>query len=154
MKSKLMIFVIIIVVISSFVLFFGYIGQGGVRHVQIYLPEKIESTISFQNIENETKIVGLSGISGINPTLISRTDYDYILTIHNYDEIPHMFFIDGLNAHLKGAQIIEVSFPDGSKFNKKMPDGYNDFYKELPKDYKCFFDPTKAHHSPSGHTHQ
>ena len=50
MKSKLMIFVIIIVVISSFVLFFGYIGQGGVRHVQIYLPEKIESTISFQNI--------------------------------------------------------------------------------------------------------
>ena len=42
---------------------------------------------------------------------------------------------DGLNAHLKGAQIIEVSFPDGSKFNKKMPDGYNDFYKELPT--KC-----------------
>lgn len=104
MKSKLMIFVIIIVVMSSFVLFFGYIGQGGVRHVQIYLPEKIQSTISFQNIENETKIVGLSGISGINPTLVSRTDYDYILTIHNYDQIPHMFFIDGLNAHSKVIQ--------------------------------------------------
>ena len=101
MKSKLALFVIIIVVMFSFVLFFGFIGQGGVRHVQIYLPEKIQSTISFQNIDNETKIVGISGISGINPTLVSRTDYDYILTIYNYDTIPHMFFIDGLNVNSK-----------------------------------------------------
>lgn len=98
MKSKLVIFVIIIVIMSSFVLFFGFIGQGGIRHVQIYLPEKIQSTISFQNIDNETKIVG---ISGINPILVSRTDYDYILTIYNYDNIQHMFFIDGLNVNSK-----------------------------------------------------
>ncbi|MFB5609979.1 MAG: cupredoxin domain-containing protein [Nitrosarchaeum sp.] len=101
MKSKFMIFTIIVIVISMFILFFGFIGQGGVRHVSIYLPEKIQSTISFQNIDNETKIVGLSGISGINPTLISRTDYDYILTIFNYDDGPHMFYIDGLNVNSK-----------------------------------------------------
>ncbi len=104
MKSKLMLLILIVVVISSFILFFGFIGQGGVRHVSIYLPEQIHSTISFQNIDNETKIVGLSGISGINPTLVSRTDYDYILTIFNYDTIPHMFFIDGLNVNSKVIQ--------------------------------------------------
>ena len=42
---------------------------------------------------------------------------------------------DGLNTHLKGSTIIEVSFPDGSKFNKKMPDGFNDFSNSLPT--KC-----------------
>jgi len=104
MKSKPMILIVIIVVMLSFVLFFGFIGLGGVRHVPIYLSEQIHSTISFQNIDNETKIVGISGISGTNPTLVSRTDYDYILTIYNYDDIPHMFFIDGLNVNSKVIQ--------------------------------------------------
>jgi hypothetical protein len=104
MKSKLVIAIAIVVVMLSFVLFFGFIGQGGVRHVQIYLPEKIQSTVSFQKIDNVTKIVGESGINGINPTLVSRTDYNYFLTIYNYDKIPHMFFIDGLNVNSKAIQ--------------------------------------------------
>ncbi|GKS66902.1 hypothetical protein YTPLAS73_04490 [Nitrosarchaeum sp.] len=103
-NPKIIIPAVLVVAIIGFVMIFGFIGYGGIRHVQIYLPEKIQSTISFQNIDNETKVVGVSGISGINPTLISRTDYNYILTIHNNDGIPHMFFIDGLNVNSKVIQ--------------------------------------------------
>lgn len=103
-KSKLIIPIALVSVMIGFILFFGFVGQGGVRHVPIYLQEKIESTVSFQNIDGETKIVGIKGISGINPTLVSRTDYNYILTIRNDDGIPHMFFIDGLNVNSKVLQ--------------------------------------------------
>jgi len=103
-KAKFIVPLALVAVTIGFIVFFGFIGQGGVRHVQIYLPEKIQSTVSFQNIDNETKIVGISGISGINPTIISRTDYNYILTIRNDDGIPHMFFIDGLGVNSKVIQ--------------------------------------------------
>jgi DNA-formamidopyrimidine glycosylase len=39
---------------------------------------------------------------------------------------------DGLNTHLKGNSIISVSIPEGSKFLKKVPDGFNEFKKALP----------------------
>ena len=39
---------------------------------------------------------------------------------------------DGLNHLLKNKLIIDVIFPEGSKFNKKTPDGYNDFKELLP----------------------
>ncbi len=42
---------------------------------------------------------------------------------------------DGLNHHLKGKIIIDAILPEGSKFLKKTPDGYNDFKSELP--LKC-----------------
>jgi len=100
-NNKLIVPIALVGVMIGFIIFFGFIGQGGVRHAQIYLPEKIQSTLSFQNIDNQTKIVGISGISGINPTLVSRTDYNYILTIRNDDGVPHMFFIDGLNVNSK-----------------------------------------------------
>ena len=103
-NPKLIVPIALVAVMIGFIVFFGFIGQGGARHVQIYLPEKIQSTISFQNIDNETKIVGISGISGINPTLVSRTDYNYILTIRNDDGIPHMFFVDGLDVNSKVIQ--------------------------------------------------
>jgi DNA-formamidopyrimidine glycosylase len=39
---------------------------------------------------------------------------------------------DGLNTQLKGKSVISVSIPEGSKFQKKVPDGYNDFKSALP----------------------
>uniref|UniRef100_A0A6C0E7L1 Formamidopyrimidine-DNA glycosylase catalytic domain-containing protein n=1 Tax=viral metagenome TaxID=1070528 RepID=A0A6C0E7L1_9ZZZZ len=39
---------------------------------------------------------------------------------------------DGLNTYLKGNMIISVSIPDGSKFQKKSPDGFNEFKSALP----------------------
>jgi DNA-formamidopyrimidine glycosylase len=39
---------------------------------------------------------------------------------------------DGLNHLLQNKLIIDVIFPEGSKFNKKTPDGYNDFKELLP----------------------
>ena len=104
MNAKLIVPIALVAVMIGFIIFFGFIGQGGVRHVQIYLPEKIQSTVSFQSIDNETKIVGISGINGVNPTMVSRTDYNYILTIRNDDTIPHMFFVDGLNVNSKVIQ--------------------------------------------------
>ncbi|HSB83906.1 MAG TPA: cupredoxin domain-containing protein [Nitrosarchaeum sp.] len=101
MKPKLMIPIVSVIAIIVFVLFFGFIGQGSVKPVQVSPLERIQSTVSFQNIDNETVIVGISGISGVNPIIISRTDYNYFLTIYNNDTIPHMFFIDGLNANSK-----------------------------------------------------
>jgi DNA-formamidopyrimidine glycosylase len=42
---------------------------------------------------------------------------------------------DGLNHAIKNKTIIDVNFPEGSKFLKKTPDGYNDFKASLP--LKC-----------------
>ena len=39
---------------------------------------------------------------------------------------------DGLNHLLQNKLITDVIFPEGSKFNKKTPDGYNDFKQLLP----------------------
>jgi hypothetical protein len=42
---------------------------------------------------------------------------------------------DGLNHAIKNKIVIEVNLPEGSKFIKKTPDGYNDFKTFLP--LKC-----------------
>ena len=39
---------------------------------------------------------------------------------------------DGLNHQLKNNLILDVNLPEGSKFLKKTPDGYNDFKQDLP----------------------
>ncbi|MCE9652906.1 MAG: cupredoxin domain-containing protein [Nitrosarchaeum sp.] len=98
------IIILAVLVIIGFAVFFGFSGQSSVKSAQVYPSERIQSTISFQNIDNKTAIIGISGISGINPTLISRTDYNYFLTIYNNDTLPHMFFIDGLNVNSKVIQ--------------------------------------------------
>jgi len=104
MNSKIMILVILSIVIIGSIMSFGFISQGNVKLAQVSPLERIHSTISFQNIDGKTTVVGISGISGVNPTLISRTDYNYFLTIYNNDTIPHMFFIDGLNVNSKVIQ--------------------------------------------------
>lgn len=42
---------------------------------------------------------------------------------------------DGLNYHLKGKIVTDIDLPEGSKFLKKTPDGYNAFKSSLP--LKC-----------------
>jgi endonuclease-8 len=39
---------------------------------------------------------------------------------------------DGLNYHLKNTTIVDINFPEGSKFLKKTPDGFNNFKNALP----------------------
>ena len=65
----------------GFASFIGVIGQGNVRHVEIFWPEKVEQTVAFKDVDGEVKLVGISGTAeDNNPTLIVRTSFAYILT--------------------------------------------------------------------------
>jgi hypothetical protein len=75
----------------------GFIGQGNVRHVQIFWQEKVEQTVEFKDIDGNVQLLGLSGIKGEpNPHLISRTNFAYILTIVNNGDKHHRLYIEGL----------------------------------------------------------
>ena len=94
--KKLIVFAIISgIVVLAFLI--GFIGQGNIRHVEIFWQEKVEQTIAFEEIGGRVQIIGISGITGeINPHLISRTNFAYILTIVNNGESHHRFYIEGL----------------------------------------------------------
>lgn len=78
--------------------FIGFIGQGNVRHVQIFYPEKVEQTIAFKEIDGKVKIIGISGTSADNnPILIMRTSFAYVLTVVNEGEKHHRLYIDGFD---------------------------------------------------------
>ena len=88
----------LIIGIIGFASFIGVIGQGNVRHVQIFWTEKVEQTVAFKEIDNQVKIVGISGTGeDNNPTLIMRTSFAYILTVENHGTQHHRLFIDGFN---------------------------------------------------------
>jgi hypothetical protein len=75
----------------------GFIGQGNVRHVEIFWKEKVEQTVAFEDVNGEVQLKGISGISGeLNPHLISRTSFAYILTIVNNGDKHHRLYIEGL----------------------------------------------------------
>lgn len=86
---------------SAFVVLVSLGSSGIFRHAVIFFPEVIPASIAFQNINGELKIIGLKGNLGVNPTLIARTDSTYILTVYNQDNMPHQFYIDGLNLKTK-----------------------------------------------------
>ena len=84
--------------IAAFAVALVFISGGLVRHVDIFLPEKTYATIAFQNMDGQIKIVGTSGIGGVNPTILMRTgDFAMELTVANEDSVPHALYIDGLN---------------------------------------------------------
>ncbi len=93
----------IVVMVSVFALLIVFVNSGDVRHVSIFWKEKVEASVAFENVNGELKVVGINGITQVNPTLISRTgDTAYILTVINHDTTPHVFYIDGgLNIHTK-----------------------------------------------------
>lgn len=75
----------------------GFVGQGNVRHVQIFWQEKVEQTVEFKDIDGNVQLLGLSGIKGEpNPHLISRTNFAYILTVVNNGDKHHRLYIEGL----------------------------------------------------------
>ena len=87
---------------SAFALLFVFVSGGAVRHVNIFLPEKIENTLAFREIDGQVALVGIKGIAQVNPTLIMRTgDYAIELTIINEDDQMHLLYIDGVNVSTK-----------------------------------------------------
>ena len=97
-KDKSLIIIALISGVVALVIIIGFIGQGNVRHVEIFYPEKVEQTIAFQDVDGEVKVVGIKGIGqDNNPTLIMRTSFAYVLTVINQGDKHHRLYIDGLN---------------------------------------------------------
>lgn len=82
----------------ALVVMIGFIGQGNVREVPLFYPEKVEQTVSFEEVDGKVQIVGVSGVKGdTNPTLLSRTSFAYVLNVINNGTTFHRLYIDGLN---------------------------------------------------------
>ena len=75
-----------------------FIGQGEVRHVEIFLTEQVKQTVAFQDVDNKVTLVGVSGTGETNnPTLVTRVSFEYVLTVVNQGNKHHRLFIDGMN---------------------------------------------------------
>jgi hypothetical protein len=95
--EKKFIIVVLIIGFATLGILIGVIGQGNVRQVQIFYPEKIEQTVAFQDVEGKVRLVGVLGVDGEeNPTLVIRTNFMYILTVINDGNKHHRLYIDGL----------------------------------------------------------
>ena len=97
-------FVVVAIVgcLAAFVTLLIVVSAGGVRHAEIFMPEKIEQTLVFTQVDGKTALVGTKGIAQVNPNLIMRTgDYAMVLTVINEDDRNHMLFIDGINVSTK-----------------------------------------------------
>lgn len=95
----------------------GFVGQGNVRHVDIFWAETVEQTIVFEDVDGETKVRGIKGVRGdVNPTLLSRTSFAYILTVINNGTTFHRLYIDGFNVQTDllepGQQDTITIYPD------------------------------------------
>jgi len=96
-NDKKLIVIVIIVGVIGLVAMIGFIGQGNVRHVEIFWKEKVEQTVAFEDVNGKVQLKGIYGISGeLNPHLISRTSFAYILTIVNNGDKHHRLYIEGL----------------------------------------------------------
>lgn len=108
--------------VAAFGILLVFVSGGGVRLVTIFLPEKTEDTIAFRNIDGAVAVVGIKGIGGVNPTLLTRTgDYVLELTVINEDDRVHMLYIDG-GAHTK---VLRPGDSDMITFNSKGEGTYN-----------------------------
>jgi hypothetical protein len=97
LQDKKLIIVAIIAGVIGLGAIIGFIGQGNVRHVEIFWKEKVEQTVAFEDVNGEVQLKGITGISGeLNPHLISRTSFAYILTVINNGDKHHRLYIEGL----------------------------------------------------------
>jgi hypothetical protein len=100
--------------VAAFAVLLVVVSAGGVRHVDIFLPEKTENTLVFREIDGTVALVGTKGIAQVNPTMIMRTgDYSLELTVINEDDAPHMLYIDGVGVSTKvltPGQVDVISF--------------------------------------------
>ncbi len=118
-ESKLVIVGLLIAGMAfTFTILLG--SSGFFRHVNIFLPEVVRATVAFKNMNGQLKVVGIQGTLEVDPTLIARTGASYILTVTNYDNLAHRFYIDGLNLstgtlYQNGTDIITVlEYKDGT----------------------------------------
>ena len=96
-KDRKLIVVAIIAGVVGLAAMIGFIGQGNVRHVEIFWQEKVEQTVAFEDIDGKVQLVGITGVTGEpNPHLISRTSFAYILTVVNNGDQHHRLYIEGL----------------------------------------------------------
>ena len=96
-QDKKLIVIAIIVGVIGLGAMIGFIGQGNVRHVEIFWKEKVEQTVAFEDVNGKVQLKGITGISGEkNPHLISRTNFAYILTVINNGDTHHRLYIEGL----------------------------------------------------------
>ena len=95
----------------------GFVGQGNVRHVEIFWAETVEQTIIFEEINGETQVRGIKGVAGeANPTLLSRTSFAFILTVINNGTTFHRLYIEEFNVQTDllepGEQDTITIYPD------------------------------------------
>ncbi len=111
--------------IVAFAILFAFISGGAVRQVAIFLPEKTEDTIAFRNINGEIGVVGVTGIAGVNPTLLTRPgDYVLELTVINQDNRVHVLYIDG-GFHTK---VLQPGDKDMITFRPPKGEGIYNYY--------------------------
>ncbi len=97
-NDKILVIVGLIVGMIGFAATIGFVGQGNVRHVEIFWAETVEQTIVFEKIDGETQVRGIKGVkTDANPTLLSRTSFAYILTVINNGTTVHRLYIDEFN---------------------------------------------------------
>jgi hypothetical protein len=117
LNDKKLIIIAMIVGILGLSATIAFVGQGNVRHVEIFWAETVEQTIVFEDINGETQVRGIKGVSGdANPTLLSRTSFAYILTVINNGTTLHRLYIDGFNVQTEllepGQQGSITIYPD------------------------------------------
>lgn len=71
----------IIGVITVFAILILLVGGGGVRHVPITFNEIIQTTVAFRDIGGETRVVGITGNTQVNPTLVSRLELILLMSL-------------------------------------------------------------------------
>ncbi|MBT3591304.1 MAG: hypothetical protein HN504_00330 [Candidatus Nitrosopelagicus sp.] len=97
-KDKTMVLVAILIGVVALSAIIGFIGQGNVRHVSIFWQERVEQTVSFEDVDGQVQLQGIIGISGEpNPHLITRTNFAYLLTVVNNGDTQHRLYIEGLD---------------------------------------------------------
>lgn len=116
-NDKILIIVALVGGMVALAVIVGFIGQGNVRHVAIFWPEKVEHTVIFEDIDGKTQIRAIKGVGGeVNPTLLSRTSFAYVLTVINNGTTNHRLYIEGFNVQTDllepGQQDIITIYPD------------------------------------------
>lgn len=117
MKDRTFALIGLIIGIIGFASFIAFIGQGNVRHVEIFWPEKVQQTVAFKDIDGQTVLVGILGTSEENnPTLIMRTSFAYVLTVENHGNKHHRLYIEGFNVQTDllepGKKDVITIYPD------------------------------------------
>ncbi len=115
--DKALIIIAIIVGVIVLVGIIGFTGQGNVRHVSIFWQERVEQTVSFEDVDDKVQLQGISGIGGEpNPHLITRTSFAYFLTVVNNGDQHHRLYIEGLDVQTNllepGEQETLTIYPD------------------------------------------